>query len=80
MNPASQYYLSINTGFPNAFDRAHGRSGAHLMLHGACSSSGCYSLTDDNIAEVFAFARDAFAGGQQATNGKRQQHNERRKR
>ena len=65
MNPASQYYLSINTGFPNTYDRAHGRSGAHLMLHGACSSSGCYSLTDDNISEVFAFARDAFAGGQQ---------------
>ncbi len=65
MNPASQYYLSINTGFPNAYDRAQGRSGAHLMLHGACSSSGCYSLTDDNISEVFAFARDSFAGGQQ---------------
>lgn len=65
MNPASQYYLAINTGFPNTYDRAHGRTGAHLMLHGACSSSGCYSLTDDNIAEVFAFARDAFAGGQQ---------------
>jgi murein L,D-transpeptidase YafK len=65
MNPASQYYLSINTGFPNTYDRAHGRTGAHLMLHGACSSSGCYSLTDDNISEVFAFARDAFAGGQQ---------------
>lgn len=65
MNPASQYHLAINTGFPNTFDRAHGRTGAHLMLHGACSSSGCYSLTDDNISEVFAFARDAFAGGQQ---------------
>jgi murein L,D-transpeptidase YafK len=65
MNPASQYHLAINTGFPNTYDRAHGRSGAHLMLHGACSSSGCYSLTDDNISEVFAFARDAFAGGQQ---------------
>ncbi|MGB8819124.1 MAG: hypothetical protein WCC66_14505 [Rhizobiaceae bacterium] len=64
MNPASQYYLSINTGFPNTYDRAHGRSGAHLMLHGACSSSGCYSLTDENISEVFAFARDSFAGGQ----------------
>jgi murein L,D-transpeptidase YafK len=65
MNPASQYYLAINTGFPNTYDRAHGRTGAHLMLHGACSSSGCYSLTDGNISEVFAFARDAFAGGQQ---------------
>ncbi len=64
MNPNSKYFLSINTGFPNAFDRANGRSGSDLMIHGACSSSGCYSMTDANVQEIFAFARDAFAGGQ----------------
>ena len=66
MNPNSNYYLAFNTGYPNAYDRAHGRTGSHLMVHGACSSSGCYSLTDAEIQEVYAFARDAFAGGQQA--------------
>lgn len=66
MNPNSNYYLAFNTGYPNAYDRAHGRTGSHLMVHGACSSSGCYSLTDAQIQEVYAFARDAFAGGQQA--------------
>ena len=25
MNPNSNYYLAINTGFPNAYDRANGR-------------------------------------------------------
>ena len=65
MNPASKYFLSINTGFPNAFDRANGRTGSDLMIHGACSSSGCYSMTDESVAQIFAFARDAFAGGQQ---------------
>jgi murein L,D-transpeptidase YafK len=64
LNPASKYFLAINTGFPNTFDRAHGRSGSDLMIHGACSSSGCYSITDDNVQEIFAFARDAFEGGQ----------------
>ena len=64
MNPNSKYFLAINTGFPNAYDRANGRSGADLMIHGACSSSGCYSMTDANVQEIFAFARDAFAGGQ----------------
>lgn len=64
MNPASQYYLSINTGFPNAYDRAFGRTGADLMIHGACSSSGCYSMTDESVQQIFAFARDAFEGGQ----------------
>ncbi len=66
MNPNSQYYLAFNTGYPNAYDRVNGRTGSHLMVHGACSSSGCYSLTDAQVQEVYAFARDAFAGGQQS--------------
>lgn len=64
MNPNSSYFLAINTGFPNAYDRANKASGAHLMIHGACSSSGCYSMTDEQMLEIFAFARDAFDGGQ----------------
>jgi murein L,D-transpeptidase YafK len=64
MNPNSSYFLAINTGFPNAFDRANKASGTHLMIHGACSSSGCYSMTDEQMVEIFAFARDAFNGGQ----------------
>ncbi len=36
MNPNSSFYLSFDTGYPNAFDRAHVRSGAHLMVHGTC--------------------------------------------
>ncbi len=64
MNPNSSYYLSFNIGFPNAYDRANGRTGQHLMVHGACSSSGCYSMTDEQVAEIYAFGRDAFKGGQ----------------
>jgi murein L,D-transpeptidase YafK len=66
MNPNSAYYLSFDTGYPNAFDRAYGRTGAHLMVHGSCSSAGCYAMTDRAIAEIYAMAREAFAGGQRA--------------
>jgi murein L,D-transpeptidase YafK len=66
MNPNSAYYLSFNIGFPNAYDRAHGGSGGYLMVHGTCSSAGCYAMTDKQIAEIYALARDAFAGGQPA--------------
>ena len=66
MNPKSDYYLSFNIGFPNAFDRANGRTGSNLMVHGACSSAGCYSMTDERIGEIYALARDAFKGGQKA--------------
>lgn len=66
MNPKSSYYLSFNIGYPNEFDRALGRTGTHLMVHGACSSSGCYSMTDEDAGELFALARDAFRGGQRS--------------
>lgn len=66
MNPRSSYYLAFNIGFPNTYDRANGRTGSHLMVHGACSSAGCYSMTDEQISEIYAFARDAFRGGQNA--------------
>jgi murein L,D-transpeptidase YafK len=64
LNPNSAYYLSFDTGYPNAFDRAHGRTGSHLMVHGTCSSAGCFAMTDEAIAEVYAIAREAFSGGQ----------------
>ena len=64
MNPRSQYHLAFNMGFPNAYDRVNGRNGTHLMVHGACSSAGCYSMTDAQMEQIYAFARDAFKGGQ----------------
>ncbi len=66
MNPNSNYYLSFNIGYPNAYDRSLGRTGSNLMVHGACSSAGCYSMTDESAGELFALARDAFRGGQRA--------------
>jgi murein L,D-transpeptidase YafK len=66
MNPKSSYYLAFNIGYPNVYDRHHGRTGSHLMVHGACSSAGCYSMTDEQMKEIYAFARDAFKGGQTA--------------
>jgi murein L,D-transpeptidase YafK len=64
MNPNSNYYLSFNIGFPNAYDRANGRTGAFLMVHGDCSSAGCYAMTDEQMGEIYALGREAFLGGQ----------------
>ncbi len=66
MNPNSNYYLAFNTGFPNSFDRAWGRTGAHLMVHGDCSSRGCYAMTDEQMVEIYALARESFFGGQRS--------------
>ena len=64
MNPKSKHYLSFDTGFPNAYDRAHGATGSALMVHGTCSSAGCYAMTDTGMSEIYALMRDAFKGGQ----------------
>lgn len=63
LNPKSALYLSFNTGFPNKYDRALGRTGTNLMVHGGCSSAGCYAMTDDQIKEIYAMARESFAAG-----------------
>lgn len=64
MNPNSNFYLAFNLGYPNAYDRSRGYTGGLIMVHGACSSSGCFSMTDEQISEIYAIAREAFSGGQ----------------
>lgn len=64
LNPNSNYYLAFNIGFPNAYDRAHGRTGKHIMVHGNCKSVGCFAMTDAYMEEIYILAREAFKGGQ----------------
>ncbi|MEO1745201.1 MAG: murein L,D-transpeptidase family protein [Pseudomonadota bacterium] len=66
MNPNSSYHLAFNLGFPNSYDRSHGRTGSFLMVHGDCTSAGCYAMTDDGVEEIYAFAREALRGGKQS--------------
>lgn len=64
MNPNSSYHLSFNLGYPNAYDRTHGRTGDFLMVHGACASIGCYAMTDAVIEEIYTLMAAAFENGQ----------------
>lgn len=66
LNPASSYHLSFNLGYPNAFDRAHGRTGSLLMVHGNCVSIGCYAMGDEAIEDIYTLLDAALAGGQTA--------------
>jgi hypothetical protein len=36
------------------------------MIHGDCSSAGCYAMTDEQIAEIYALAREAFFASQKS--------------
>ena len=62
MNPHSNYYLAINIGYPNSFDKANKRNGSFLMIHGDCLSAGCYAMTDEQISEIYSLARDSLSG------------------
>ena len=64
LNPSSQFHMSFNIGYPNSYDRAHGRTGSALMVHGDCVSIGCYAMTDEKIEEIYTIADAAFRGGQ----------------
>lgn len=64
LNPNSSYHLSFNLGFPNAYDRAHGRTGSFLMVHGDCLSIGCYAMTDAGIEEIYSLVAKALRSGQ----------------
>ena len=66
LNPNSRHHLSFNLGFPNAFDRQLGRTGSALMVHGGCSSIGCYAITDAQVDEVYAVVEAALGAGQDA--------------
>lgn len=64
MNPASQYHLSFNIGFPNEYDRAHHRTGSAIMVHGDRVSIGCLAMTDEKIEQIYTLAAAAHEGGQ----------------
>ncbi len=64
LNPASDYHLSFNVGYPNAHDRARGWTGSAIMVHGGCRSWGCYALSDEDIEEVYVLVEAALKNGQ----------------
>ncbi len=64
LNPNSKYHLAFNLGYPNAYDRAHKRTGSYLMVHGECVSVGCYAMTNEKIEEIYTLVEGALKKGQ----------------
>ena len=66
LKPDSSYHRAFNLGFPNEYDKAHGRTGSFLMVHGNCVSIGCYAMTDPIIEEIYYLVEAALSNGQKA--------------
>lgn len=63
LNPNSEFDLALNIGYPNAYDRAHNRTGSKLMIHGSCLSTGCYAMTDAQIEEIYTLVYSSLSQG-----------------
>lgn len=64
MKPDSDFHLAFNIGYPNAYDRAHGRTGSFIMVHGSNVSIGCLAMTDAKIEEIYGLCQAALDAGQ----------------
>ncbi len=68
MNPWSEHHLSFNIGYPNDYDRANKRTGSAIMIHGGCTSQGCYAMGDHRMEEIYTIVNSALKNGQMFLN------------
>jgi murein L,D-transpeptidase YafK len=59
---------SLDLGFPNALDQALNRTGSFILIHGGCSSVGCFAMTNTVTAEVYDLTEKALKNGQDRVN------------
>lgn len=60
----SRNHRALDINFPNAFDRALGRTGSHIQIHGGCNSTGCFAMKDAVIEEIYDVVAAALTDGQ----------------
>jgi hypothetical protein len=63
--PVSAYHLEMKVGYPNASDKVLGARdpGGDIMIHGACASIGCLSMSDERAEELWVMAKTVDKGG-----------------
>jgi murein L,D-transpeptidase YafK len=60
----ARWHRAMNLGFPNSRDKALGLTGSGILIHGKCSSIGCFSLTDPVVEDVYEVIAAALDAGQ----------------
>jgi murein L,D-transpeptidase YafK len=54
--------VSLDIGYPNILDQSQARTGSNILIHGGCSSVGCFAMTNpvsDEIHQLTTAALDA---------------------
>jgi murein L,D-transpeptidase YafK len=62
--PKGRRPRSFDIGYPNTFDRSLARTGSYILVHGGCSSTGCFAMTDPVMDEIYALSERALREGQ----------------
>jgi murein L,D-transpeptidase YafK len=65
LHHSARWQRSLDIGYPNAFDRVHARTGSSILVHGGCTSTGCFAMTDHVMEQIFRLSRAALWNGQQ---------------
>lgn len=55
---------ALNLAFPNVYDALKKRTGSYLLIHGGCSSEGCYALKNGPMSILYDLVSIALKSGQ----------------
>ncbi|MBO0765429.1 MAG: murein L,D-transpeptidase, partial [Hyphomicrobiaceae bacterium] len=61
---SARWRRALDLGFPNTYDRAFKRTGSDVLVHGGCTSTGCFAMTDAAMEEIFWLSEAALSHGQ----------------
>jgi murein L,D-transpeptidase YafK len=65
LHSSTRWRRSLDIGYPNAFDRVHARTGSSILVHGGCTSTGCFAMTDQVMDQIFRLSRAALLKGRE---------------
>ncbi|MFT3732513.1 MAG: murein L,D-transpeptidase family protein [Hyphomicrobium sp.] len=57
--------ISIDIGYPNVLDQSHARTGSDILIHGGCSSVGCFAMTNPVSEEIHQLTLAAIDSGEE---------------
>lgn len=65
MRHRGRWQQAFNLGFPNLYDATLRRTGSYILVHGGCSSTGCYAMTQEAQREIYRLASASLARGEE---------------
>lgn len=64
MRHLGRWRQAFNLGYPNLHDKTLQRTGSYILVHGGCSSTGCYAMTQEAQREIHRLAAASLGRGQ----------------